>query len=539
MWRFVAAMLAMVMSFGAIIAPNENGKNFLESNPIVASAYSTGNYKVATSSGVNVRSGAGTGYSKKGSAANGTTFTVSQISGSWGYTSSIKCTNGTKSGWVCLNYCSQITSSFVSGTYKVYNCSTLNVRKGAGTSYGVKTTVKAGTYLYITSKSGNWGYAQNKGGYVSMKYCTFVSKSDLTSTSSSSSSSSSTSYSTPLSSGTKYYIYPKCASNKVLDVNGLGTANGTNIMICNLNGGKNQQFKAVLVSSGYYAFYDTNSGKVIDVSGGVVANGTNVQLYKYNGTASQLWRLISVGDGYYMLQSKLNKSYYLDICGGTDTNGANVQLCKGNSTNAQKFKFVSVSSSTSTSLGISSYSSEYKNSTYYTKLVNATRTGANRQTVANIALSQVGYHEGSYAGTSSGSNNKCEYNRWYYNSNSAYGSNYAWCAVFTTWCMREAGVSTSVYNAKYLESVSSIKNWFTDRSRYYSYSSYTPKVGDIAIFSSSSHVGIVVGVSGSGKSAKVTIVAGNDSNQVRKFTITNDNVNHGNGSVKGYCVPNY
>lgn len=96
MWRFVAAMLAMVMSFGAIIAPNENGKNFLESNPIVASAYSTGNYKVATSSGVNVRSGAGTGYSKKGSAANGTTFTVSQISGNWGYTSSIKCTNGTK-----------------------------------------------------------------------------------------------------------------------------------------------------------------------------------------------------------------------------------------------------------------------------------------------------------------------------------------------------------------------------------------------------------------------------------------------------------
>ncbi len=75
-----------------------------------AASYSTGTYKVNTRSGVNVRSGAGTGYSIRGASCNGTQFTVTKVSGNWGYTTSIKCTNGTKSGWVCLTYAKKVSS---------------------------------------------------------------------------------------------------------------------------------------------------------------------------------------------------------------------------------------------------------------------------------------------------------------------------------------------------------------------------------------------------------------------------------------------
>lgn len=76
-----------------------------------AATYSKGTYSVTASSGVNVRRGAGTNYSKVGASKKGTTFNVSKISGCWGYTSSIKCTNGTKSGWVSLNNCKFIGSN--------------------------------------------------------------------------------------------------------------------------------------------------------------------------------------------------------------------------------------------------------------------------------------------------------------------------------------------------------------------------------------------------------------------------------------------
>ena len=82
---------------------------FCQVSPAFA-AYSTGTYKVNTSSGVNVRNGAGSSYTLVGAAVNGTQFKVSKISGTWGYTSSIKCTNGTQAGWVSLDYCSLVSS---------------------------------------------------------------------------------------------------------------------------------------------------------------------------------------------------------------------------------------------------------------------------------------------------------------------------------------------------------------------------------------------------------------------------------------------
>ena len=154
-----------------------------------AASYKTGTYTVTANSGINVRKGAGTGYSKVGAASKGITFNVSKISGSWGYTSSIKCTNGTKSGWVSLDYCSKKSSStnntssssaskYSTGSYTVNSNSGINVRKGAGTGYSKVGAAARGVTFNVTKVNGSWGYTSSirctngtRSGWVSLDYC--------------------------------------------------------------------------------------------------------------------------------------------------------------------------------------------------------------------------------------------------------------------------------------------------------------------------------------------------------------------------------
>lgn len=119
--KTASSLIAGTIALSAIVCPVSSVFKEAETQPAViqmidadAASYSLGTYKVNTKSGVNVRKGAGTNYGKSGAATNGTSFTVSKISGSWGYTNSIKCTNGTKSGWVCLDYAKIINSSTAS-----------------------------------------------------------------------------------------------------------------------------------------------------------------------------------------------------------------------------------------------------------------------------------------------------------------------------------------------------------------------------------------------------------------------------------------
>lgn len=80
----------------------------------VSYSYSTGSYSIGISGGSrmgsNVRKGPDTSYKKVGAASYGVTFYVERVSNEWGYTSSIRTTTGTKSGWVNLNYCTLINS---------------------------------------------------------------------------------------------------------------------------------------------------------------------------------------------------------------------------------------------------------------------------------------------------------------------------------------------------------------------------------------------------------------------------------------------
>ena len=174
-------------------------------------------------------------------------------------------------------------------------------------------------------------------------------------------------------------------------------------------------------------------------------------------------------------------------------------------------------------------SSAYKSSSYYSALCNVTLTGNQRTDIVNIALSQVGYREGTrsgdYGGADDGSyNNYTEYNYWYHNYVSTGmpvgGDSAPWCATFVSWCAEQANIPTTIlkrstvagHGASYFKvnfySGSSTLASNADNDSYFMGYNYTPKAGDLFFTRSWSHVGIVVGVSGS----YVITVEGNTNN---------------------------
>lgn len=118
-----------------------------------AASYSNGTYKVTAFNGVNVRRGSSTRYSIVGAAKKNTTFTVTSVSGSWGYTKSIRCTNGTRSGWVCLQYCSKQSGGSSNSNRSTYNDVFASV-KGSGCTLSQarnseSTSFAKGTFVYV------------------------------------------------------------------------------------------------------------------------------------------------------------------------------------------------------------------------------------------------------------------------------------------------------------------------------------------------------------------------------------------------------
>ncbi|MBQ1507497.1 MAG: CHAP domain-containing protein, partial [Ruminococcus sp.] len=75
-----------------------------------------------------------------------------------------------------------LSSASSTGIYKTNVSSSLNMRSGAGTGYGVVTTVSNNVTLTVTSVQASggytWGYTTYKGygGWISLDYCTFISE---------------------------------------------------------------------------------------------------------------------------------------------------------------------------------------------------------------------------------------------------------------------------------------------------------------------------------------------------------------------------
>ncbi len=115
MKKLLSVLLAVVMCMGMIVTVEGVTDTSIISVTASAASYTTGTYQVNHSNGVNVRKGAGTSYNRVGAASKGVKFKVDKIKNAggytWGHTDSIKCTNGTKSGWVVLSYCKYVSDN--------------------------------------------------------------------------------------------------------------------------------------------------------------------------------------------------------------------------------------------------------------------------------------------------------------------------------------------------------------------------------------------------------------------------------------------
>ncbi len=134
-------------------------------------------------------------------------------------------------------------------------------------------------------------------------------------------------------------------------------------------------------------------------------------------------------------------------------------------------------------------SSSYKSGSYYQNLLNVKLTGNQATDIVNVALSQVGYHEGSSASNLSGNStsqaNYTEYGRWF-------GQQGNWCAMFISWCASQANIPSSVIKKNANASGSSCQYG----EKQYKFGSRSPKVGDIIYIQNDSdsavdHVGLI------------------------------------------------
>lgn len=137
-----------------------------------------------------------------------------------------------------------------------------------------------------------------------------------------------------------YEIHSAIDDTKLLDVEGQSINSGANIYIYQRSNVQNQKFKFIYnEEDGTYTIISINSDKAMDVQNGGTANGTNVWQFEQNGTDAQRWIAIKNSDGTYSFVSKLN-GLALDVSGGGSNNCTNVQVYQSNNSNAQKFRLV-------------------------------------------------------------------------------------------------------------------------------------------------------------------------------------------------------
>lgn len=152
--------------------------------------------------------------------------------------------------------------------------------------------------------------------------------------------------------------------------------------------------------------------------------------------------------------------------------------------------------------------------------------------LVSVALAEEGYTEGA--------NNYSKYGEWYYN-NVSKEIDYAhadWCAMFISWCARQAGIPTSIIkNNAWAGSMSSSKRTGNFGGQYYPKGSITPQKGDIAYYgwgsSSSVHVEIVISTSGN----TFTSIGGNTGGGTQVYI--HRNYSFTSSDIVGFERPNY
>ncbi|SCH38375.1 C40 family peptidase [Romboutsia sp. Marseille-P6047] len=157
---------------------NYKGTNGYVSNDYIVSKNNSGSssesiisYKIVTATTLNVRSGAGTNYSKIGTLSKGDEVSVISESNGWAKIN-YKGTNGYVSSDYIVSKDNSGSSSESITSYKIVTATTLNVRSGPGTSYSKITTISYGAEVGVISESNGWSKIKYNGktGYVSSQY---------------------------------------------------------------------------------------------------------------------------------------------------------------------------------------------------------------------------------------------------------------------------------------------------------------------------------------------------------------------------------
>ena len=196
----------------------------------VTSSFADSNEGIVTASALNVRSGPSTSYTVTTKLYKGNKVTILETSNGW---MKIKTSGGTI-GWVSSSYI-QVSNTSTSQpstdsstSYKAtVNATSLNVRKGAGTSYSVITKLSKGTVVdVLESASNGWKKIKTSGGtigWVSGSYLT----TGVVNQPSTDNSTSQTSYKATVNTdslnmrkgaGTSYSIITKLSRGTVVDV---------------------------------------------------------------------------------------------------------------------------------------------------------------------------------------------------------------------------------------------------------------------------------------------------------------------------------
>ena len=155
-------------------------------------------------------------------------------------------------------------------------------------------------------------------------------------------------------------------SGKALDVYGAIAKSGTNVQQYTANDSAAQWWRLVQDAkatgrSGYLLRSALLGDFVLDVNGGGLANGTNVQIWASNGTAAQRFTVVALedeksdpwmtsgvaklatehasdlADGTYVISASGNVRSVLDVYAGSKQNGGNVQVWASNNTSAQRW----------------------------------------------------------------------------------------------------------------------------------------------------------------------------------------------------------
>ena len=151
--------------------------------PTISNTSASGLGKVINiSSSLNIRSGAGIGYSIVGALYNGATVNIIEKVGDWYHIN-----HNEVNGYVSAQYLQEVNANEpeqtpeptpVSKAGKVVNISSsLNIRSGAGTGHSIVGTLHNGAIVNIIEKSGDWYHINHNGvnGYVSAQYLQEVS----------------------------------------------------------------------------------------------------------------------------------------------------------------------------------------------------------------------------------------------------------------------------------------------------------------------------------------------------------------------------